>query len=378
MTETPLEIPSGPEALNTAWLTDVLRRNSAVADAAVSSFSSTLVERQGAAGVVVRVALEYDRNEPGAPATIIAKFATPYEPLRRLLHAFGGYRTEIEFYRQLGADAGIPTPRCFHADIDLASGFFVLLLEDMQGSRVGDPLTPSPEDTELAIEHLAPFHAKWWKSEGLQALTWLAQPGTAEFATRVAQAREAFARAVPAIRQRFGDDFPAILSAVCESVLTNWDKALARRIDAPTLIHRDFHSQQMFFPSNGGGRFVVFDWQTVGVGRGADDLARIVAMGLSRSQREKHERRLIELYYSGLRANGVVDYELDHCFDDFRLGLTSSLLINVVAAANVDLDLLAQRAAELGVTRNDLVEVLFGRLAAAVETHDVLSLLNAM
>lgn len=228
---------------------------------------------------MVRVALEYDADEPDAPSTIIAKFATPHEPLRRVLHSFGGYRSEIEFYRQLGSDAGIPTPRCFHADIDPESGVFVLLLEDLKDCRVGDMLGASLDDAAMAIAHLAAFHAKWWKSERLRTLDWFPQPGSPGFDTRLKQARDAYARAVPVIRQNFGDDFPAILSAVSDGMLKYSDRLPAGPIPNHTLIHRDFHPQQMFFPVNGRGRFVVFDWQTVGVGRGAEDLARIVAMG---------------------------------------------------------------------------------------------------
>ena len=80
--------------------------------------------------------------------------------MRSLLNQFGVYRTEVEFYRLFGSDAGMPTPRCLHGEIDPATGMFVLLLEDMGHRRVGEIMAPSVEDTELAIQYLAPFHTK--------------------------------------------------------------------------------------------------------------------------------------------------------------------------------------------------------------------------
>jgi hypothetical protein len=373
MSDRQQQIPSGPENLTNRWLTDALRGSGAVSTAAVSDHSWTALERQGAAGVVVRVALEYDAPQPQAPATVVAKFASPYEPIRTLFNKFGGYRNEVEFYRQFGSDAGIPVPHCIYADIDPASGVFVLLLEDMRDSRVGDPLAPSVEDTELAIRYLAPFHAKWWGSERLREFEWLRYPGSPGSSAQVAQRRGSLANSLTAVQQRFGEEFPSILATAGERLLANWDKVAEERLTARlTLVHRDFHSGQMFFPSDRGGRFVVFDWQTVGVGHGADDLARIVAMGLTVSQREAHDRRLIELYHSELLNHGVVGYELEQCVKDFRLGLTSSLITNVVAAATIDLELIRKAEAEMGVS---LTDALFGRLAAAFEAHDVLSLL---
>jgi hypothetical protein len=49
----------------------------------------------------------------------------------------------------------------------------------------------------------------------------------------------------------------------------------------------------------------------------------------------------------------------------------------VVAASAIDFAVFEPHAAAAGVTRADLIEVLFGRLAAALERHDVLVRLTA-
>jgi hypothetical protein len=369
------QVPSGPDKLTNAWLTAALRGGGAIGESAVSSHSWKAVERPGAAGIVVRVTLDYDGDpDEAAPQTIIAKFASQYEPLRSLLNLHGLYRTEVEFYRYFGSDAGIPVPRCYFADLDSSSGYFALLLEDMRDCRVGDPLQSSLEDIELAIDYLARFHAHWWDSPRLREFDWMRHPDVVRIEAQAEQMRGQLARSLDAVRQRFPSEFPSVLGAVVERLLENFDAVMERQRDASryTLVHRDFHPLQLFFPTERGGRFVVFDWQTAAAGRGADDLARIVTMGLTIPQREQHDKRLIERYQAGVVRSGVSGYTLDQCVLDFRAGLTTSLVTNMVAATAIDPELFKRAQTEFGI---NLADALFRPLGAAVETHDVLSLM---
>jgi hypothetical protein len=367
--------PTTSSELTAPWLTSALRASSAVDSSAVTGFTWCLVAEQGAAGIVGRVSLDYDRPEPGAPASVVIKFATPHSPIRTLMHRFGLYRAEVEFYRQLSADAGIPTPRCHYADIDTQSGYFVLVMEDMKDSRPGDPLRPTVPDVEVAVDHIAGFHARWWKHPRLRDLDWLVYPEGPAFEARAAGLKLVFSGAVGAVRQRLGSEFPEVLSEACDRILAGWPAFIASRVPAaPTLVHRDFHAQQLFFPSERGGRFAVYDWQTVSIGCGGDDVSRIIAMGLRSTDRAAHEHRLIDRYYAGLLQHGVSDYSAEQCTRDVRLGLTASLSTNVMAAATIDLSLFAEREAETGVT---FMYAVFDRLASAFEAHDVLSLLPA-
>ncbi|OGO50773.1 MAG: hypothetical protein A2148_03530 [Chloroflexi bacterium RBG_16_68_14] len=291
------------------------------------------------------------------------------------MHGLGGYVREVEFYRQFGADPGIPTPRCFHADIDPASGVFVLLLEDMSDSRLPEGATASVEDVEVAVRHLAPFHAKWWNHQRLRDLEFLRYPGGAADQVFMAQARGALAAALPAAIERFGSELPTVLVTAAERLLANFDTLMETRKQqyqhGMTLVHGDYHPGQVFFESERGGRFAVFDWQTVSTGSGGDDLARIMVTGLSTEQREVSEGRLIELYHSLLVEHGVTGYDIEHCREGFRLGLLRSMGINIIAAVSIDPALIEEFEASGEVS---MTEVLFGRLAAAVEAHDVLDI----
>jgi len=161
-------LPTEPQHLTDEWLTEVLCADRSAGRAAVVSHTWELLAQQGAAGIVGRVSLTYDHEGSGEPQSVVIKFATPHAPIRALMLQFGLYRSEVEFYRQLGPIAGIPVPHCYFADLDLSTGFFVLVLEDMKDSRLIDFVKPLVSDIEQAIDHLAPFHARWWNSPRLR------------------------------------------------------------------------------------------------------------------------------------------------------------------------------------------------------------------
>ena len=193
----------------------------------------------------------------------------------------------------------------------------------------------------------------------------------------MAQAKVALAGALPVARDRFGKDLPAALVVVAEHLRTNFDSAMeARRQvsrDSVTLVHGDFHPGQIFYPSERGGRFAVFDWQTVSTGSGGDDLARIIATGLTPEQQATCDRRLIDLYHALLVEHGVIDYDIERCREDFRLGLVTSVAINIIASVNIDPAFIAEFEASSNIRVTD---AMFGWLAAAVDAHGVLDALQ--
>jgi len=359
-------IPETPDSVTDEWLTQALRQDGAIANAQVTGHTTTLVEDQGAASVVARFDLTYDTDEPGAPGSLAGKFAPSNELHRALILAAGVSAQEVEFYQQFGGDAGIPTPHCYHASVDPDSRVFALLLEDMSDSRMA--VGTSIEDTEVAIRHLAPFHAKWWNHPRLRTLEFLRYPGSPANEVALRQVWGVLAAALPVAKERFGDQFPASLVALTEGLLSQFDEVLELRQrdeGRTTLVHGDYHLWQIFFESGRGGRFAVFDWQTVSAGSGGVDLARIIVKGLDADQREASDRRLIEFYHSLLLEHGVKEYSLQGCHNDFRAGLINNLVMNIFAGAHVDPALIeAEGVSTMG-------EGLFGRLGATIDAHRV-------
>ena len=75
-----------------------------------------------------------------------------------------------------------------------------------------------------------------------------------------------------------------------------------------------------------------------------------------------------------LLEHGVKEYSFQDCYDDFRLGLLTTLATDVIAGPNIDPALIE---AEEAANEVSVGEVLFGRLAAAIDAHNVLEVVPA-
>ena len=362
--------PVTPDELTDAWLTQALRGGDAIGNATVLDHRVEPATEVGFVSAVVRVYLDYDRDEAGAPRSIIAKFPSPQETTRGLLHTFGIYRSEAYFYREIAPDAGIDVPHCYCVELDPDTSQFVLLLEDLGGARQIDSETMTLEDAELVVRHLAPFHAHWWDHPRLFQLDWLRrQDGDA----RREQLQGVLSGLLPQARERLGGAFPSVIASAIER-LDNLDQLGGRTRTGPlTLNHGDFHVGQMLFPSETMPRFVVVDWQVCSLASGGNDLARFIVMTFPPEAREACETRLVELYHRILLESGVKAYPFEACWDDFRLGMLTTAILHTTLAAFIDVDGIEERTADLAV---DWTERLLGWPAAALEHHRVLDLIS--
>src|SRR5689334_8288905 len=106
-------LPRLPQDITAEWLTQALRSTNAITRAKVASFDvePDIAAGKGFMGQLARFAVRYDAPEPGAPASIIAKFPT-YGPENRVVaDLFRLYETETRFYEQLAPSVSLRTPR---------------------------------------------------------------------------------------------------------------------------------------------------------------------------------------------------------------------------------------------------------------------------
>lgn len=365
----PAPFPRTRSEITDSWLTHALRQGGGIREAGVVGHEVSPLAEPGQTGDVVRIALRYDRAEPDAPKSLIAKFAAPFEAARQSMHALGLYEREVRFYQDFGADPGISIPRGYHSEIDLATGDFVILMEDMQGCRNGDFWTCPLEDVEVALRHLAPFHAKWWQSPVIRQKAWLRQPDDAAYHGGVLG--PLLQALVPALEAKYPDAFKGTMRDCARLLAERWDEFWRPRSEhAYTLVHTDYHPKQLFFPTEAGGRFAVFDWQSVQVSLAGSDVQRILAMGLRPAVLCAHRDRLIALYHGLLREHGV-DYPLEQLALDVRQQLLISLYIMVFALVTTDVSILEMQAAERGI---DWRERIFDDFSEILEDNRVIDL----
>jgi phosphotransferase family enzyme len=369
-------IPEAPEDLTPEWLTEALSDAGVLERGRVSATRRARIGQEfGFTGVILRIWLQYEETDAGAPETLVAKLPMARD---RTLSAYrkrqerdplladryyDRSKREARFYADIGSR---PAPAISYAAFDDVRRRVVLLLEDVDDGRQGDVLAGcTVEDAALVIDAIAPLHARWW---GDRAPT-RAFPPAATDDPRTRQER--FARHVPRFLEAYGSNFPTEVSAVVERLGSNL-AVVADRLSAGarTLVHGDLHLDNLIFRRDSA---VVLDWQTVSVGAPAWEVALFLVGSLGVADRRDAEGALLERYVARLSEHGVSGYSVPDLQAESRLALLVLLAGTVVWLTDLaPEDLSVRERALKAATLTD------GRIAAALADNGVEELLAGL
>ena len=332
-----LKIPASNE-VTAEWLTSALRSGGVIKDASVTSleFEGDIAAGVGFMGQLARIQPTYDQAEEGAPALIIAKFPAAAPDNREIAEVFRFYEIETRFYQQIADEVELVTPKLYYGDIDLDSGDFILLLQDLAPAQVADQIAGlTSEQTELAVRELAKFHATWWEHPRLQELDWM---WAMNHPTRAGTSQQSYQQAwgpfvdnfgptispeIMDIGERFGQQIIAILDQMSQGPLT--------------ISHGDYRPDNLFFATpEGGAPLTVIDWQIMSIGLGAFDFSYFLLGSLPPDERRARETDLLKMYHDILVEGGVKDYSYDKCWEDYRISSLFCWLYTVIALGTLD------------------------------------------
>ena len=173
-------VPADTDEITQEWLTAALHQAGALDQARVTSIQSAPIGQLGFTGQIRRLQISYDKPEPCAPRSLVAKFSATHPEARAAVHSLGFYEREIGFYRELAADCPVRTPRCYFGEVQMDSGASLLLLEDLSWMQNLDSAGGSVDESELVISELGKLHAAWWNDARLDQIPWLANEGHAD------------------------------------------------------------------------------------------------------------------------------------------------------------------------------------------------------
>ncbi len=319
------------EDLSADWLTDALHASGALpSSGAVASFTTEPIGT-GQMGDSYRVALAYDGDADGAPASVVAKLATEDETSRATGLALRCYEVEVNIYAQLAPRLQIRIPRCHHAEVDPATGWFTLLLEDMSPAVQGDQLAGlTAEQIEEATVALAGLHGPCWEDPELAALDWLNR-GTDEANTFTAAMVAAL---FPGFVERYEDRLTCDELDLAAHLIDRLGPYLLERAGPRTVVHGDYRPDNLLFGgADAPAPLTVVDWQTAIWGMPAADVAYAVALGFADpAERAARERGIVERYHEALLATGVTGYSFAECWDGYRRGSFSGMLMAIAPA----------------------------------------------
>jgi hypothetical protein len=363
-----MEIPHSPADMSPDWLTKALQYEQAIGTGAVSEFEcSHLEEGEGLYGQIFRLKLTYDPPESVGPRTMITKFSSSNSAMRQRPDTKASYEREVRFYREAAQESPLPVPTCYYADVDMESGWHVLLLEDLAPAHSGSRSRGCSQiEALIAIHQIARFHAHWWESPGLDKFKWLSGteiPGDAELAHFRQHLWPSFLRKV---NTQLPDEVIRIGEMLGE--LKGWITRHLFTQKPQTLIHGDYQLENMMFGATEEEKFFVVDWQFVKRGCGIWDVAYFLSQSLSLEDRKATEMDLLHEYLRILDDHGVQNYSFDNAMYDYRLSLIHRFgnLITTITAMPFTKEQIMMH-----------VNVLLPRIISALSDHDCHLLLDS-
>lgn len=324
----PGRVCSDPRAIDAAWMTEALEESGVARGATVTSLDFCGFIGTGQTGCNVRYGLTWDRPE-GRPASVVGKFPSQDPAARASAFVNGSYEIEAGFYGSLARTLDVRTPACYAVRIDPDAQDFVLLLEDLAGSRQGDQLVGlTVDEAALAVQQAVALHAPRWGDVSLAG----AGPSRLQGIDRAARLVEFYALTLePSLAQLHGglDDDVVQLCHDFQPLAGAWVTALA---EAPgTVVHADFRPDNLMFGVEPGAPpLAVVDWQTCTTWAAMVDLAYLVGGCFEPDQRAAVEQDLLRDYHQRLVAAGI-DQDRAVLERDYRLASLWGVAMTVMA-----------------------------------------------
>ncbi len=321
-----MPIPRYPDDITDEWLSTVL--NSGETPVRLSGVDVEAIGT-GQTGATYRVAVTYSDNAGGLPDTFVIKLPAQDDTVRDRVTI--GYRSECAFYTAVAARVQVPTPQCFYCEISDDAMDYALLLADQAPAVQGDQIAGCGErEARLAVTAIAGLHGPSWCDD-----VWLDFPGIA-----FARPDEAAARGLGEVARmsaeitldKLGDRMSAADRETFTAAMGLVAPWLLAEHDRFALLHGDYRLDNLLFYPHAAGVTVV-DWQTLGVGLPARDLAYFTATSLEPELRSSIEKDLVDEYHRALRGYGVTDYDRETCWRDYRLGMPQAVLISALGFA---------------------------------------------
>lgn len=334
-------IPNGIGEVDAAWMTAALRDAGTIADTtSVSALEATQVgQGVGLMGEIFVAALTYEGDAGDAPASVVVKLPATAEANREQGIALGMYEAECRFYDEMVERTGEGLPVIHQSKIVSGTGDFVIVMEDLSYlDQVDQTVGMSLDQARAAVRSLAGVHAAWWDDVADDSSVGWIPSATGE---RIAMVDQMLPPIWEITQQGFADFIPAEggkeLGDAFSTNYLNLMAGLSAR--SPwTLCHQDYRVDNMLFGDPAKDEVVIIDWQGMGRGPGAYDVAYILGGSLPIDVRREHEESLVASYHERLVASGVAGYTLGQMWDDYRYAhLLGGLATSLFAAGTLDL-----------------------------------------
>ncbi len=317
-----MSFPTSAAAISADWLAAVLGQPGKLRGFTVAQVGT------GQMCDSYRLTLDW-QDGTAAPASVIAKCPSHDEASRNIAKLTGTYVKEVSWYRELAAASGVPAPSCYHYDIAEDDVDFILILSDLAPARQGDQLAGIGVTGLIpCIDAAAKLHAYLWNDPQLAQMPWLTNDASA-------LVRALFPSLYLGFRDRYASRLAPEVLDVGAGIVANLDAYLSREPSVRTIVHGDLRIDNILFAPDGASCWLV-DWQTLGRGSGAADLAYLVGTSIADPfERGAAGRPAFDHWIAALKDGGV-DPDPDALWTDYRVGALSGYFMAVFASMNVE------------------------------------------
>lgn len=280
--------------------------------------------------VLSRLTLDYSSDAPAeVPARLLLKISKVQSewPVQNGPHEVDFYTTIVKVMRHA------PVVRCYDAVYCSQSGRSHLLLDDLSATHFEPewPIPPSNLHCDQLIDCIAGFHAFWWDHPRLGD-----DIGQLPHDESVRQYYQAFQGVWSGFVDFLGDRLPVERRNLYEHVLSSqskmWQQRRGRFTNPAniTLIHGDLHFWNVLYPRDPQKDDVcLIDWEDWRVSVGTDDLACMIALHWYPERRRRMESNLLRRYHANLLKHGIIHYDWEDCWRDYRLSVIRQLFVPV-------------------------------------------------
>ena len=226
--------------------------------------------------------------------------------------------------------------------------------------RTGDQVAGCSADTaKLIIDAVVPLHAKYWgHPEDLTVESVPRIAGEAQSAGITAGCEAGWDPCMTNFGHVVADEIKASRDRFLPAV-PEIHRMIGRRVQ--TIVHGDVRLDNVMFDE---AHIILLDW-ALSVSTGLQDVAYLISQNVTIEERRAHETDLLDHYQRRLAEHGV-EYPLDKCWEDYRVGILYTFCYAVVIAGTLD------PANERGAS---FMEKLVERASATMMDHDILSML---
>lgn len=292
-------LPKNIAALTPAWLTPVLQECGAIERATVIA---TQVEPIGLfSSELLRLRLEYDFIEKGAPTSLIVKQPLPDAHVRPGM----GFTNEIYFYHNVADRLTVRTPKLYSANMGDRTVEPLLLLEEVNDIESIDwELGVTAAHAQQAFEALSQFHAAWWgQTETLHGLCRLSDPN---FRNQIA---EAYERGWHYSRDYFRETHNQAFLTIGDALVGRVTETLVSLGTPATLLHGDAHFENLPIVKDIDGDYVLFlDWAAARCGLASFDVAVFMVQSFPSNKRRQVEKHWVMTHASIVATLGVENW----------------------------------------------------------------------